>query len=52
LAIAEDLREQHGGPLIDPNAEWVPPGLPPSPTRNAQPEPEEDDGVYHYVERV
>jgi hypothetical protein len=50
LAIAEDLREQRGGPLIDPTADWVPPGLPRLPSQpNGQPVPE-DDGVYHYVE--
>lgn len=50
LAIAEDLREQRGGPLIDPTAEWVPPGLTPSLTRpNDEPAPE-DDGPLYYVE--
>jgi hypothetical protein len=51
LAIAQDLREQRGGPLIDPTADWVPPGLPPSRSGpEGQPEPEEDDGVDYYVE--
>ena len=53
LAIAMDLREQRGGPLIDPTAEWVPPGSPPLLSGpKGQPAPEEDDGVYHYVERL
>jgi hypothetical protein len=52
LTIAQDLREQRGGPLIDVTAEWVPPGLPPLLTRpNGQPAPD-DDGPLDYVERL
>jgi hypothetical protein len=52
LAIAQDLREQRSGPLIDPTADWVPPSLPPALTRPNGQSALNDDGPLYYDEGV